>query len=446
MATQQAKPSWVSNMEKQKYGRELSTPAPLTSATSKIPEVKTSPAPAKTTLSPTPAPNTNGSNIPNSLLGTAPQMTIPQPANTLQSVPNWTTKQNELFGRLESALNTPFMYNPESDPAYQAQRQLAKLRAGDASRQAMEIANEKGILGSSMTGEQLAQIQQRAEQEAAAYIPQYRAEAYGQYQDRLRNIGELLGTARNFGQDAFNQNVTMAGLTGRVMSDTDRAAQPLLQELVSLGNQYGTATKERQAELSSRANAIRAQLAEMGIDPTLYDPNLSTEQRIAAVNRLGTPTLAAQELAYNQQTDQRNFEFQKAQQEWENMFAEKQFEESKAARLWEQAFQEKNFEQQMKEAAASRGLQWANLNQRQKEFIADQEYREKQFQYQQQQDSRPDLNKAFDDLSKIYVYDDPITGVPSITNPTALRAAIIGMGLSDPETDQMLLRFGLQPN
>src|SRR5690554_5646744 len=120
-------------------------------------------------------------------------------ANAVQSAPDqfqqWQTKQNELMSKYESLMNTPFQYNPETDPGYQAQRQLADLRAGDASKAAMETMNEKGILNSSLTSSQLAQIEQRAEQEAAAYIPQYRSEAYGQYQDKLRNAAEALNFA-----------------------------------------------------------------------------------------------------------------------------------------------------------------------------------------------------------------------------------------------------------
>jgi hypothetical protein len=59
---------------------------------------------------------------------------------------------------------------------------------------------------------------------------------------------------------------------------------------------------------------------------------------------------------------------------------------------------------------------------------------------------KPDLSKSFNDLSSMYVAKDSYTGAATVTNPTALRSAIIGMGLSDGDTDQMLLKFGLQPN
>lgn len=46
---------------------------------------------------------------------------------------------------------------------------------------------------------------------------------------------------------------------------------------------------------SAQAERIRGQLEQMGVDPSLYDPNLSTEQRMAAGQGLGTPTLGGRE-------------------------------------------------------------------------------------------------------------------------------------------------------
>ncbi|WP_027085394.1 hypothetical protein [Cohnella panacarvi] len=339
-------------------------------------------------------PVTAPADIPNPSTGATTSgtstMTVPTPPAVTKpptEYDNWKAKQDELFGRLESLVNTPFSYNPETDPGYQAQRQLAQLRAGDASKAAMETMNASGLLQSTMTNSQLGQIQQRAEQEAAAYIPQYRDQAYGQFQDRLRSAADLLSTARNLRGDEFNRSVTEAELTGNYLSDKDRTAQPLLQNLITYGQEFGSATPERQAELRKLADDTRAQLASMGVDPSLYDPNLSTEQRQASLGKLGTRTLAGEHQDYAQQADQRDFEFRQAQQQWENLFNQAQFDESKAARVWEQAFKEKSFAQEVKDAAASRGLQWASLNQREREFIADQAFRDKEFKYQQEKDA-----------------------------------------------------------
>lgn len=359
-------------------------------ATKKVPAIKTSPAPPK----PIPAQNTGGSNVPGQT-NVTPQMNTPNPSQ--QAIPDWTTKQSELFGRLESALNTPFMYDPNTDPGYQAQRNLINQRVQDANRSAMETANAKGILGSTMTGEALLDNTRRGELEAASFIPQFREQAYGQYQDRLSNINSLLGTARNFGQDVFNRSVTEADLTGSYLSPDARSK---IDRIIQLGDMWQGGTPEQRDQFHQEANRLRAELQGMGIDPSLFGADKTTEQRLANVGRAGTPTMAMQNQSFNQ-----------AQQAWENNFKQGQFDWQKAQQIWENAFQEKNFEQSMKEAAASRGLQWANLNQREREFVADMAFKEKQFQLDQDKfnasqsgssltskDSTDNYNMIFDDL------------------------------------------------
>jgi hypothetical protein len=111
----------------------------------------------------------------------------------------------------------------------------------------------------------------------------------------------------------------------------------------------------------------------------------------------GTPTMALQNQNFNQNMatkqlersqfeSDRDYNFAVGQQEWSNNFQQSQFDWNKAQKSWENAFQEKNFEQSMKDAAASRGLQWASLNQRDKERVADEAFREKQFNYTVEQD------------------------------------------------------------
>ncbi|CAM4097397.1 hypothetical protein L1N85_10660 [Paenibacillus alkaliterrae] len=89
-----------------------------------------------------------------------------------------------------------------------------------------------------------------------------------------------------------------------------------------------------------------------------------------------------------QQTmENKQFKASEAQRQWENAFTQGQFDFQKAQTAYENAFKDRSFQQDMQEAAASRGLQWASLGQRQKEFVADQAFREKQFEYEQGQDA-----------------------------------------------------------
>lgn len=119
----------------------------------------------------------------------------------------------------------------------------------------------------------------------------------------------------------------------------------------------------------------------------------------------------------------------KVQQEWENNFKTGQFNWQKAQQTWENAFQGRKFEQDMKDAAASRGVQWASLSQRDKEFIADQEFREKQFTLEQdkfelsksQNGSKLSDKESTDNYNTIY--DDlQTTGLTKETARTLLQS------------------------
>lgn len=101
-------------------------------------------------------------------------------------------QQDEIMGKLKGFMETPAQYNPEMDPRYQAFRQLSQARAKDASRAAMEELNNRGILNSSVTGTQLGEIQQNAEQQALAAVPDFYNQAMNQRQNDIRNAGDLL--------------------------------------------------------------------------------------------------------------------------------------------------------------------------------------------------------------------------------------------------------------
>lgn len=357
----------------------------------------------------TPVPNPNPTTPKTTPVNTAsikaPVTTSPVPSPIASMSPvtsqasqytDWQKKQSEQYANLEKLMNSQFSYDPETDPAYQAQRQLAQLRAGDATKNAMEAANEKGVFGSSLMTNQMGQIQQRAEQEAAAYIPEYRQQAYGQYQDRLANAGNLLNQAGSIRNQNFGEATTEAELTGSYMSPEARS---LLNGLFDLKSQAESTSisKEARAALSKQADGIRAQLSGMGVDQSLFGSNVNLNSARGNMGQAGLSTMAKQNQDFNQSTtlrqldrnefeSDRDYKFAVGQQEWENNFQQGQFDWQKAQQAWENTFQEKNFQQQMKEAAASRGLQWANLAQNQKEFVANQAFREKEFSYKQSQD------------------------------------------------------------
>jgi hypothetical protein len=121
-----------------------------------------------------------------------------------QQYNDYRNKQMELMNKYEQMMDKPFEYNPESDPRYQAYKQLAQKQAGVASQNAMESLNSRGILNSTVTSDRLGQIQQSAEQNALAAVPQFYEQAAQQRNDSLRNTAQLLGMVTDEARDTRN--------------------------------------------------------------------------------------------------------------------------------------------------------------------------------------------------------------------------------------------------
>lgn len=262
--------------------------------------------------------------------------TPPTPNTTApKEFADWQAKQGELMTKYEQMMNTPFQYNPETDPGYQAQRQLAQLRAGDATRSAMETLNDRGILNSSITGSQLGQIQQRAEQEAAAYIPQYRDQARQDYQDRLRNAGEMLKFAAGRGDIAY-QNEYTRGRDNRADMVADRTYD---RGIFESDRDYDRRVLEgdRTSDLATRSadlNQTQVMAALTGFMPDGTPTNAQQQQQLQNAWREaeqfgqvtptlaqltgipeGTPTMAAQQQAFNQSIQREQQSLQNRQED-----------------------------------------------------------------------------------------------------------------------------------
>lgn len=284
--------------------------APKAATTPTTPLPKAQPAPAPQLKAKTPvdtAPQGTKAFTPITPKSTVPAPATPAPTSTFTTpaYQDWQTKTNDNYAALESLTQTPFNYDPNTDVGYQAQRELAQLRAGDASRNAMESANEKGLLNSSTTVSQLGQIQQRAEQEAAAYIPEYRQQAYGQYQDRLAAAGNLLNTSRALRGDQFNEAVTEGELLGTYSSPE---ARNLVSQLIGLKQQAEASgiTADARGQLSKRADGIRSQLQSMGIDISKLGADVNSKN--VSTSAAGVRTMQGQAQDYSQSADTRNYD------------------------------------------------------------------------------------------------------------------------------------------
>ena len=196
------------------------------------------------------------------------------------------------------------------------------------------------------------------------------------------NVGQLTGTyggqrtLAGAAQD-WGQQMDLANLTGNINSLGNGSS------VYSGNNSLGLQTLAGLAGTRTLAGQ-QMDLANKQANWNAYQDMVNQTQNLGKGpqsnwgNLVGQTGTGQNTFAANQQ--EIDNKYRADQTAWENAFKEGQLDFTKAQTAWENAFKNRSFEQDMKEAAASRGLQWASLNQRQKEFVADQAFKEKQFQ------------------------------------------------------------------
>lgn len=359
---------------------------------------------------------------------------------------DWQAKNNANYANLEKLSQAQFSYDPETDPAYQAQRQLAALRAGDASKNAMESANEKGVFGSSVMTSQLGQIQQRAEQEAAAYIPEYRQQAYGQFQDRLAAAGNLLNQSRNLRGDQFNEGITEGQLTGNYYSADAKVLENKIRDAKSRAETPGITAAERSI-ISKEADGYRDQLKNLGYDVSKLGANTS----LANSSLKGTRTLEGSAQDYNQSADQRDFNegvrqsdrnFNRGVTESDRNFQYTQGRDQVADQRWQAEFDRITQQDGIQNAIA-----WANQNLNQAEFDdrSAQGWAGLDWDMQQTGDAKSTFtpNQVYSDLQK--KYEDFLSGdeSPGPKDLEAIYQDVIKYGLPEDQDVDILRAMGL---
>lgn len=116
------------------------------------------------------------------------------------------SKINDLVNSLTQQINQPFNYNPESDPQYKAAKQLAEANAKQAGNQAMAELNDRGIFNSSMTGDRLADINNKyITQGMAEQVPALRAAALQERQNQIGNTQNTLKDLEGLNSEYRNE-------------------------------------------------------------------------------------------------------------------------------------------------------------------------------------------------------------------------------------------------
>lgn len=322
---------------------------------------------------------------------------------------------NDQIAQMLQAISSYGQNQPAFDPynsaAYKAAQAQSQRQTDEAQRQSRENLNRRGIFDSSLTSSQANQIAQKGNEYLMTQVlPQIQAQEEARKQQEFQNLITKLQPFLNqqertdrLAQNDISNRLAEAGLTGSYMSPEQESG---INQMKRNSTDWFNASPELQQALAQENQRIGSQIG------------ATQNEQGDWVYPQGTPTLEAQQIDRRNYESDRDYELAKGQQEWENAFKQGQFDENKAQQAWENAFKERDFAQSMKEAAAGRGLQWASLSQREKEFVADQAFREKQFEFEKEQvGNKP---KNFEDNPE-FAQDvaDPDTAELLVSNPQA---------------------------
>lgn len=271
-----------------------------------------------------------------------PQATYTSPTtDTLNRINEFINKQS----RFEYKMPDPFSYDQTTDPAYQAQLAEAKrniekqqadtnafLRASGQGKSSYSemVANQVGTDAmQSISNNLVPQLMQQAYQrynDSANRSLQVQQLNYGVGQDAIRNLSSLYGLQDN---EYFQKPIAEAQLTGNYLPTE---ARQVVNQILGLKQQAETPgiTAQERAGLSQEADALRAQLQALGVDPSLYGANVSYNNA-SRVNP-GIRTLAGQQLDLQRQGQGFDQQFAREQ------FAYRQARDAIADKQWQAVF------------------------------------------------------------------------------------------------------------
>lgn len=260
-----------------------------------------------------------GTGAATSVMG-SPDTTTKQPSPSSSpygSSNPYDTQVNDMIKMLMQQANNPqpvdanAIYNSPQWAAYNAQAQKG---AQQGTRAAQEAMGSSGFGRSTALQERSQGIQNDATQYMNTQVlPQLMAQEQASRQQQLQNqfsaLDALLGQ-QQVGDNRFNTANNLALDKGQLMGNyLDPAAAKLIDEITQLGESWKTGTAEQKAQFSQQADRNRAQLAAMGVDPSLFGADKTTEQRLANVGKAGIRTLGGQAQDYSQEADQRDFDY-----------------------------------------------------------------------------------------------------------------------------------------
>lgn len=403
------------------------------------------------------------------------------------------SRTEQTLGNISSAVNTPFTYDADSDQAYQADVKAAQqnLAVNQKNTNAQLRATGQGKSSYSETvANQLAN--QTTENIANNILPQYAQQAYGRYQDNIANQGNLYGLQ-------YQQDVTTpqneAQLTGNYLPPEAKTAINNLLGLKTQAETKGITAGERSV-LSTEADKLRSQLKSLGIDPSFYGADKTAAQ--ASSTNPGIRTLDGQ--SQDQSVKNANLDAATAvsnmtgkvitpQTDWQGLvrqaanpntpltanqqmqteqFAYQKARDAISDKQWQQSF-DYNKEQGGLDYALRKLSQQNDQSYRQAQLALSEDDNSRAWATLDYQTSQPTAtkysgmtaNQVLNNIKEAYqepVYTETVNPVTKevtkvesgktklTTDPTKLSQmfeSVVGAGLSEAETKQVLLSLGM---
>lgn len=394
-----------------------------------------------------------------------------KPVNTTSAN---TQQGSELMGLMKQIATkqaTPFSYDVNSDPEYQAALKRAQTNIQTGNNQVQAEMNRRGILNSTITSDRMGEIAAnemgRVETDV---VPSLVSQAYQRYQNQqaqdqqqLANMGTLAQMYQGEDQRGFGNRVTEAGLTGNYMPE---GAQGIVDNILSLKQQAEAkgVTSQQRAQYSAQADGLRAQLLSMGVNPNAYAANVNSTTARSANPGIRTLQAQQQDLAAQGQAFTQNLQtaqYNQGVRQYDQNFAYQVARDAITDKQWQAAFDRDVSQFGMNYALQSLQEQ-NNTAYRQATLALQSDDNARQWADLDYKQANPSgasggltANQVLQSMQGLYsvpVYGknadgDSVKEGTKITTDASKRQEmfqnVIDAGLSDAETDQILASLGM---
>lgn len=200
--------------------------------------------------------------------------------------------------QLDALMNTDFNYDYATDPSYLAAQTLARAGAKKATKNTMETMNDRGLLQSTMTNNQIASIEQDAELKPLELVPQLQAQALNQRNTQFQQLYNMFSGQLTAGMNSYQFEKTFplqeAAQTGRYVPENVKS---LIDSILGAKTSYADAkTKEERDAIAKTASDARAQLGNLGYTDVdkMFGGGVTIDKARGNVGQFGQLTASAQ--------------------------------------------------------------------------------------------------------------------------------------------------------